>query len=64
MLSRIHPRMEEFAQVLLPFEANSGSIWWTSDAIYNARLIGVASKGLEAERVGFRTAKAKSGHEM
>jgi hypothetical protein len=64
MVSRIHARTEEFAQVLLSFEANSGSVRWTGDAIYNARLIGVAPKGLEAQRVGFRTAKAESGHQM
>ena len=61
MVSRVHARTKEFAQVLLSFKANSGSV---RDAIYNARLMGVAPKGLEAQRVGFRTAKAKSGHEM
>lgn len=64
MVSRVHPRTKEFAQVLLSFKANSGSVRWAGDAIYNVRLMGVTPKGLEAQRVGFRTAKAKSGHEM
>ena len=49
---------------MLSFKANSGSVRWAGDAIYNVRLMGVTPKGLEAQRVGFRTAKAKSGHEM
>jgi len=51
-------------EVLLLFEANSGAVRRTGNAIDNARLIGIAPKGLEAERVGFRAAKAKRGHQM